>query len=54
MNAVLTMVETTPFEFEVKVVKVEVALTKIWCQLLINFAASKTVVNYALLGSKGQ
>jgi hypothetical protein len=28
MKAVLTMVETTPFEFEVIVVKVEVACTK--------------------------
>ena len=40
MKAVLTMVEMTPFEFEVIVVNVEVAFIKIWCQQLINSTMS--------------
>ena len=53
MNAVRTMVEMTPSEFEVIVVKVEVALTKIQGQRLINLEASKLVVTHALVGPRG-
>ena len=53
MNAVRTMVEMTPSEFEVIVVKVEVALAKIQGQRLINLEASKLVVTHALVGPKG-
>jgi hypothetical protein len=40
MNAVLTTVETIPSEFEVIIVKVEVAVTKIQGQTLINSEAN--------------
>lgn len=40
MKAVFTMVEMTPFEFEVIVVKVEVAFRQIWCQQLIKSTMS--------------
>lgn len=54
INAVLTTVETTPSEFEVIVVKLEVALTKIRGQPLISSEASKLVETYALVGKQSQ
>ena len=49
MKAVLTTVEMTPSEFEVMVVKVEVASIEVRCQRLIKLVMSKMVAPYALV-----